>query len=92
MYQSGLLITALGGPACQCTISRHRQRIGDIVRRYSKLARILPHLREPSNDRSVVQSLGEEATDFAESKSELMSVRFYLYYLFSEGSKKWLAQ
>jgi hypothetical protein len=64
---------------------------GDIVRRYSK-PRILPHLREPSNDRSVVQSLGEEATDFAESKSELMSVRFYLYYLFSEGSKKWLAE
>jgi len=27
MYQSGLLITALGGPACQSTISRHRQRI-----------------------------------------------------------------
>jgi hypothetical protein len=65
---------------------------GGIVRRYSKPARILPHLREPSDDRSVVQSLGEEATDFAESKSELMSVSFYLYDLFSEGSKKWLAQ
>ena len=40
--------------------------LGDIVQRDSKLAHILPYLREPSNDRSVeevLESLGEEATD-----------------------------
>jgi hypothetical protein len=66
---------------------------GAIVRRYSKLAHILPYLREPSNHTSVeevLKSLGEEATDFVVSKSELMSG--YLYDLFSEVLKEWHAQ
>jgi hypothetical protein len=92
---SGLLITALGGPLANQLFLDTGNAFGDIVRRYSKLAHILPCLQAPSNDRSVEQvleSFGEEATDFPQSKSELMSVRVCLQDFFSEVSKMWLAQ
>jgi hypothetical protein len=89
------MITALGGPACQSAISRHRQRIGDIVRRYSKLAHTLPYLRERSNDRSVEEvreSLEEEATDSPRARANSCQCASTSMTCFQGYRIKWLAQ
>src|ERR1700683_4757686 len=67
-------------------LDRHHV-LGYIVGKYPKLTHILPHLREPSNGRSVeemLESLQEEGKDSPESLREFASVRFYLCELLHE--------
>src|SRR6516165_2676640 len=51
MCISGLMITTLGGPACQSAISRHLQRIWRHRATVFEAPHILPYLRERSNER-----------------------------------------
>jgi hypothetical protein len=65
----------------------------DIVQKYRKLLPILPHLRQPSNGRSVEQELESwqtEASADPERKRQLFSVRYYLHDLLLKVSEEWL--
>jgi hypothetical protein len=67
----------------------------DIVQNYRKLLPILPHLRRPSNGRSVEQELESweaEASEDPERKRQLFSVRYYLHDLLLRISDEWLRQ
>jgi hypothetical protein len=68
---------------------------GDIVANYRKLLPILPHLRRPSNGRSVeeeLESFQEEANKDPEVTRQLYSVRYYLHDLLLHVTNKWLQQ
>lgn len=65
---------------------------GGIIRKYSKLTRILPYLREPTAHGSVEQtleSLQTQRRDYQERQRELAAVKFYLSDLLMQVTDEW---
>jgi hypothetical protein len=72
-------------------LDRHNV-LGEIVKKYPKLAHILPYLRETPKDRSVEQvleSLQKDGKGKPESQREFASVRFYLCELLHKITEEW---
>lgn len=68
------------------------EAFGGIIRKYSKLTRILPYLREPTSHGSVEQtleSLQTQGRDYPERQRELAAVKFYLSDLLMEVTVRW---
>lgn len=71
---------------------RH-EAFGGIIRKYNKLTRILPYLREPTRERTIEQileSLQEQGRNYAERQRELVAVKFYLADLLMEVTNQWV--
>ena len=71
------------------------ESFGEIIRKYNKLTRILPYLREPTSHGSVEQtleSLQVQSRDYPERQRELAAVKFYLSDLLMEVTNKWDAR
>jgi hypothetical protein len=82
-------------PLADKLFQNQKHLFSDIVRRYPKLAPILPRLRRPHAGRSLEQQLEifqNEASEDPERKRQLFSVRYYLYELFREISEHWLKE
>jgi hypothetical protein len=74
-------------------LDRHHA-FGKIVTRYSKLAHILPYLREASqgNVEETLEVLQEQGKDYPERQRELAAVRFYLCDLLRTVTDGWISQ